>query len=123
MKMVFLERELEDGRLEITIKEGASELKGRIEEDFVFPEKLILTKEQKEENITGLRDLLTGAFCVQGFEDLYYQVFNEEGEQLVEYYKSVYDGMENIPLPGEEGSGPPPEGGGGGGDGHGGGCC
>ena len=65
MNLLFLERVDEEGRFEVTITEGAGELKKLIDPSFVFPEKLVLTAEQREENKEGLRDLLTGAFCFQ----------------------------------------------------------
>lgn len=93
MHLVFLEKELDDGKFEITIKKGREELKrvlGRRYE-FSFPEKLVLTKEQKIENRDCLKDILTGAFCLQELENVTYVVKNENGEPLDDYSKSLYD--------------------------------
>ncbi len=91
MHVGFVEKVLEDGRFEVSIVEGREELKTAIAEKFVFPEKLILTPEQKEDNREGLRDLLTGAFCLQGIKDVTFTVKNEKGESLDDYSKSLYD--------------------------------
>jgi len=64
MHVGFVEKTLEDGRFEVSIVEGQEELKTAIAGKYVFPEKLILTAQQKEENKEGLRDILTGAFCL-----------------------------------------------------------
>ncbi len=126
MHLVFLEKTLEDGNIEITIKEGAEGLKDVIDAEFVFPKKMILTEEQKSENITGLKDLITGAFCFQGNADVTFEVLNEAGEVLNEYKKSLYDDLHGQVFPGSGGGipgGPAPKVDDHGGDGHGGGSC
>ena len=82
---------MENGDFEVTITSGAKELETAIAGEFVMPKKLILTKEQKEENKDGLRDLLTGAFCLQGIQDVSFNVKNEEGHAIQDYSKSLYD--------------------------------
>ena len=122
MHLVFLERVLEDGSFEITLKEGAEGLKKVIDAKFVFPKKLVLTAEQKEENKEGLRDLLTGAFCFQEIAGISFTVVNEKGELVPDYMMSLYDDLSDINVPGgfdASGAG----GAGDGGDGGGGGCC
>ena len=91
MHVGFVERVLEDGRFEVSIVEGREELKAAIAGKFVFPEKLILTAQQREENKDGLRDILTGAFCLQGIKDVIFTVRNEKGEPIKDYSKSLYD--------------------------------
>lgn len=115
MHLVFLERVLEDGSFEITIKEGAEGLKKVIDAEFVFPKKLVLTAEQKEENKEGLRDLLTGAFCFQEIGGVSFTVVNEKDELVSDYMRSLYDDLSDIEMPEGFDAG----GGGGGGDGHG----
>lgn len=118
MNLVFLEKINEDGSVEITIKEGADGLKNVIDGKFVFPEKLVLTAEQKEENKEGLRDLLTGAFCFQEIAGISFTVVNEKGELIADYMRSLYDDLTDIEVPqGFDASG---AGGGGGGHDHGG---
>ena len=116
MELLFLERVNEDGNFEVTITEGAEALKGLIDKSFVFPEKLVLTAEQREENKEGLRDLLTGAFCFQEIAGISFRVVNEEGELIPDYMRSLYDDLSDIEVPqGFDASG----GGHGGGDGGG----
>ena len=91
MHIVFLEKELSDGRFEITIRQGREELKRLIGRKYVFPEKLVLTKEQREENKDCMKDILTGAFCLQELEDVTYVVKNENGDTIEDYFKSIYD--------------------------------
>jgi hypothetical protein len=128
MNLVFLEKVNEEGSFEITLKEGADELKKVIDGKFVFPEKLILTAEQKEENKEGLRDLLTGAFCFQEIGGISFTVVNEKGDLIADYMKSLYDDLADIEVPagfdasGAAGGGGGHDHGGEGGDG-GGGCC
>lgn len=93
MHIKFIERILENGNYEITIKEGKETLKKAIEGKYIFPEKLILTKEQKEENKVGLKDILTGAFCMQEFPNMSFEVENEKGEKISDYSKSLFDGV------------------------------
>lgn len=99
MNLVFLERVNEDGNFEVTITEGAEELKGVIDKSFVFPEKLVLTVEQREENKEGLRDLLTGAFCFQEIGGISFKVLNESGELISDYMRSLYDELSDIEVP------------------------
>ncbi|MBE9532354.1 MAG: hypothetical protein IME98_06060 [Proteobacteria bacterium] len=137
MNLLFLERVNEDGNFEVTITEGAEELKGVIEKSYVFPEKLVLTAEQREENKEGLRDLLTGAFCFQEIAGISFRVVNEKGELIPDYMRSLYDDLSDIEVPlgfdasgggggtiGGHGGGDGGQGGGDGGHGgdHGGGC-
>ncbi|MBI5756597.1 MAG: hypothetical protein HZA12_06690 [Nitrospirae bacterium] len=91
MHIVFLERKLKDGKFEITIRQGREELKRLIGRKYVFPEKLVLTKQQRDENHDCLKDILTGAFCLQEFENVTYVVKNENGDIIEDYYKSIYD--------------------------------
>ena len=91
MHIVFLEKELSDGRFEITIRQGREELKRLIGRKYVFPEKLVLTKQQRDENKDSLKDILTGAFCLQEFENVTYVVKNENGDTIEDYFKSIYD--------------------------------
>ena len=91
MHIVFLERKLNDGKFEITIRQGRDELKRLIGRKYVFPEKLVLTKEQREENKDCMKDILTGAFCLQELEDVTYVVKDVAGETIEDYYKSIYD--------------------------------
>lgn len=91
MHIVFLERILEDGRYEISIRKGREELRNAIGRKYTFPEKLVLTREQREENKDCLKDILTGAFCIQELENVTYEVKNVNGEILQEYYRSLYD--------------------------------
>lgn len=91
MTLVFLERELSDGKIEVTLKQGNEKLKKAIGNKYPFPQKMILTKEQREENKGNMRDLLAGAFCLQEIEGVPFVVKNERGETLDDYYKSVYD--------------------------------
>lgn len=121
MHLVFLERVTEDGSFEITIKEGAEGLKKVIDAKFVFPKKLVLTAEQKEENKEGLRDLLTGAFCFQEIAGISFTVVNEKNELVPDYMMSLYDDLSDIEMP--EGFDAGGGGGGGDGHGHGGGCA
>jgi len=93
MHIVFLEKVLDDGRYEISILEGADELEKSISGEFTFPKKLILTAEPKEQNRDGLRDLLTGAFCLQGLSNVTFKVRNEKGEDLDDYSRSLYDSI------------------------------
>lgn len=93
MLLVFLERVLPDGKFELTIREGKDELKRAIGSKFTFPEKLVLTKEQREENRNNMKDLLAGAFCLQELEGVPFVVKNEKGETIEDYYKSVYDNI------------------------------
>ncbi len=124
MHLVFLERIDENGNFEITIKEGAEGLKEVIDDKFVFPQKLVLTAEQKEENKEGLRDLLTGAFCFQEIGGVSFTVVNEDDVLVPDYMRSLYDDISDIEVPegfdasiARSGDG---GGGGGGHDGHGG---
>ncbi|MFQ5586443.1 MAG: hypothetical protein ACE5GF_06450 [Thermodesulfobacteriota bacterium] len=96
MHIVFVERVLDDGRFEISIVEGSEELEKAIAGEFVSPKKLILTREQKEENKEGLRDLLTGAFCLQGLPDVTFTVKNEKGEEIDDYASSLYNSIGTI---------------------------
>ncbi len=93
MHLVFVERVLDDGRYEISLAEGAEDLEKAIAGKFIFPKKMILTKEQKEQNRDGLRDLLSGAFCFQGMENVTFTVRNEEGKDIDDYSKSLYDSI------------------------------
>lgn len=93
MHIVFFEKILENGNFEITIKEGRETLKNAIGSKYVFPEKLVLTAEQKEENKDGLKDILTGAFCMQDFQDATFEVVNEKGEKIKDYYRSLFEGI------------------------------
>ncbi len=93
MNIVFVERVLADGRYEISIAEGSKDLEKAITGEFIFPKKLILTKEQKEQNKEGLRDLLTGAFCLQGLENVTFTVKNDKGEEIDDYSRSLYDSI------------------------------
>ncbi len=126
MNLVFLEKVNEDGSVEITIKEGAEGLRKVIDDKFVFPEKLVLTAEQKEENKEGLRDLLTGAFCFQEIGGVSFTVVNDKGELIADYMRSLYDELADIEVPqGFDASGAAKGGGGHGGhsgDGGGGSC-
>lgn len=91
MHIVFLEKKLADGRFEITIRQGREELKRAIGRKYTFPEKLILTKQQREENKDCLKDILTGAFCLQDFENVTFAVKNEKGDVVDDYYRSLFD--------------------------------
>ena len=91
MHITFVERVLADGSFEISIVEGSKELKKAISGEYTFPKQLILTKEQKEENKDGLKDLLTGAFCRQDMENVTFTVTNEKGAVIDDYSKSLYD--------------------------------
>lgn len=93
MHIVFVERVLDNGNYEVTIKEGREALKKAIADKYVFPEKMILTREQKEENKDGLMDILTGAFCMQEFQDMSFEVRNEKGEKISDYSKSLFDDL------------------------------
>jgi hypothetical protein len=93
MHIVFVEKVLADGSYEIHIAEGSEDLKKVISSEFVFPEKLVLTKEQKEQNKEGLRDLLSGAFCFQGMPSVSFTVKNEKGEKIDDYSSSLYDSI------------------------------
>jgi hypothetical protein len=99
MNIEFLERVNEEGNFEITITEGAEALKGVIDKSFVFPEKLVLTAEQRDENKEGLRDLLTGAFCFQEIAGISFRVLNEDGELIADYMRSLYDDLSDIEVP------------------------
>jgi hypothetical protein len=91
MHIVFVEKVLSDGSYEISVVEGGKELEKAIAGKFTIPKKLILTKEQKAENRNGLKDLLTGAFCIQDMDDVTFTVTNERGEEIDDYSKSMYD--------------------------------
>ena len=91
MHITFVEKVLANGDYEISIVEGSKELKKAIAGEFTFPKKLILTKQQKEENKDGLKDLLTGAFCIQDKENVTFTVKNEKGAVIDDYSKSLYD--------------------------------
>lgn len=91
MHIVFLEKKLPDGRFEISIRQGREELKRAIGREYTFPEKLVLTKQQREENKDCLKDILTGAFCLQDFENVTFVVKNETGDVVDDYYKSLFD--------------------------------
>jgi hypothetical protein len=91
MHITFVEKVLADGNFEISIVEGSKELKKAISGEYTFPKKLILTKEQKKENKDGLKDLLTGAFCIQDIENVTFTVTNEKGSVIDDYSKSLYD--------------------------------
>lgn len=91
MVLVFMERELSDGKIEVTLRQGKDELKRAIGNKFPFPQKMILTKEQREENKENMKDLLAGAFCLQEMEGVPFVVKNEKGEVLEDYNKSAYD--------------------------------
>lgn len=93
MMLVFLERELPGGKVEITLRQGRDELKRAIGNKFPFPEKLVLTKEQREENKDNMKDLLAGAFCLQELEGVPFIVRDEKGETLEDYFKSAYDNI------------------------------
>lgn len=93
MHIIFLETIKEDGNFELTIEEGAEDLKKAIGDKYVFPKKMVLTKQQKEDNKDGLMDILTGAFCLQDFEGSTFEVRNPKGEILLEYHKSLYDDL------------------------------
>ncbi|MCC7202205.1 MAG: hypothetical protein IT393_05990 [Nitrospirae bacterium] len=94
MHLVFLEKELSDGKFEITIRQGRDELKRLIGRKYTFPEKLVLTKQQREENKDCMKDILTGAFCLQEHEGISFVVKNEKGDTIEDYYKSIYDDIE-----------------------------
>lgn len=91
MLLVFLERELSDGKVEITLRQGKDQLKRAIGNKFPFPEKMVLTKEQREQNKNNMKDLLSGAFCLQELEGVPFIVQNEKGETIEDYDKSAYD--------------------------------
>jgi hypothetical protein len=93
MHIVFVERVLADGRYEISIVEGSKDLEKAIAGEFTFPKKLILTKEQKKQNKEGLKDLLTGAFCLQGLKNVTFTVKNDKGEEIDDYSRSLYDSI------------------------------
>jgi hypothetical protein len=93
MMLVFLERELPGGKVEITLRQGRDELKRAIGGKIPFPEKMILTKEQREENKDNMKDLLAGAFCLEELVGVPFVVKNEKGEILEDYYKSAYDNI------------------------------
>ena len=94
MNIVFLEKRLSDGKFEITIRQGSDELKRLIGRKYTFPEKLVLTGEQREENKDCMKDVITGAFCLQELEVVTYVVKNERGDTIEDYYKSIYDDIE-----------------------------
>ena len=94
MQIVFLEKKLSDGKFEITIRQGRDELKRLIGRKYTFPEKLVLTGEQREENKDCMKDILTGAFCLQELEGITFVVKNERGDTIEDYYKSIYDDIE-----------------------------
>ncbi|MDD5435743.1 MAG: hypothetical protein PH343_09975, partial [Nitrospira sp.] len=71
--------------------QGIGDLKKAIGGKYAFPEKLVMTGEQREENKDCLKDILTGAFCIQELDDVTFVVKNERGDTLPEYYKSIYD--------------------------------
>ena len=96
MHVEFVEKVLENGNFEVSIVKGAEELEKAIAGQFVMPKKLILTKEQKEENKDGLRDLLTGAFCLQGIKDVSFNVKNEKGQAIDDYSRSLYDSFPEV---------------------------
>ena len=98
MHVEFIEKIQKDGSFEITISEGAERLKEAIEGKYVFPQKLVITKEQKEENREGLKDIITGAFCLQDIEGSTFNVRNEKDEILGEYKRSMYEGLEKISV-------------------------
>jgi hypothetical protein len=93
MHLVIVEKTLANGNVELTIKEGAEELKKAIAGKFVFPQKLVLTADQKLENKAGLRDILTGAFCIQDIPGATFTVINENGDEISDYKRSLYDGI------------------------------
>ncbi|MDH4130111.1 MAG: hypothetical protein OEV44_15250 [Spirochaetota bacterium] len=93
MHIEFIEKVLADGSYEISIVKGSEDLEKIIAGKFTFPKKLILTKEQKEQNINGLRDLLSGAFCFQEIPNVTFIVKNEKGEKINEYFRSLYDSI------------------------------
>jgi hypothetical protein len=93
MHIVFVEKVLADGRYEVSIAEGSEELEKAISGEFTFPKKMILTAEQKEQNKDGLRDLLTGAFCLQGLPNVTFKVRNEKGDDIDDYSRSLYDSI------------------------------
>ena len=62
MHIMFVEKVLTDGSYEISVVEGSKELKKVIAGEFTLPKKLILTKQQKEENKDGLKDHLYSPF-------------------------------------------------------------
>ncbi len=94
MHIMFVEKVLADGSCEISIVEGSKELKKVIAGEFTVPKKLILTKQQKEENKDGLKDLLTGAFCIQDKENVTFTVTDEKGAVIDDYSKSLYDDID-----------------------------
>jgi hypothetical protein len=93
MHLTFLETALENGDIEITLSSGAEELEKAIAGEFTMPKKLVLSGDQKSENLGGLMDLISGAFCFQGIMGVTFTVKNAEGEELYEYKKSLYDGL------------------------------
>ncbi len=94
MHIVFLEKRLSDGKFEITIRQGKEELKRLIDKSYTFPEKLVLTGEQREENKDCMKDILTGAFCLQELEGITFLVVNERGDAIEDYNKSIYDDVQ-----------------------------
>jgi len=98
MHVEFIEKIQKDGSFEITISEGAESLKEAIAGKYVFPQKLVISKEQKEENREGLKDIITGAFCLQDIKGSTFNVRNEKDEILGEYKRSMYDGLQNISV-------------------------
>ncbi|MBE9505067.1 MAG: hypothetical protein IME96_12930 [Proteobacteria bacterium] len=90
MHIEFVEKINTDGNFEITIEKGSEGLKKEIAGKYTFPQKLILTKVQREENKDGLMDILTGAFCLQEIQDVTFIVRDEQGEPVDEYNNSLY---------------------------------
>lgn len=93
MHIEFAERVNADGSFEITIQKGLEGLRKEIAGKYPLPKKLILTKEQKKENMDGLMDLLTGAFCLQEIPNVSFIVRDENGKTLDEYYNSIYNDL------------------------------
>ena len=41
-----------------------------------------------------MKDILTGAFCLQELEGVTFVVKNERGDTIEDYHKSIYDDIE-----------------------------
>src|SRR3972149_2981493 len=94
MHIVFLEKKLSDGKFEITIRQGRDELKRLIGRKYTFPEKLVLTGEQREENKDCMKDIITGAFCLQELEVLCFFPKNQRPRPKSDYNNSIYNDIE-----------------------------
>jgi len=90
MHIEFVEKVNADVNFEITIQKGLEGLRTEIAGKYPMPKKMILTKQQKKENMEGLMDILTGAFCLQEMQNVTFIVRNENGKILDEYFNSLY---------------------------------